>query len=96
LFNRIIYGVGVKVLVQMWFLTLSGFFAGIVVTIERGQMLFLGILNLLFLFSYSIWPSKATKVITVFGFIVWQLYGWVFGTLILFGGYPGQPLIPGL
>lgn len=63
---------------KMWLLTVSGLFAELAVEAnlkERIICLILGTVNLLALFSYVIHPSKTTKIITVLGFIVWQLLG---------------------
>lgn len=65
--------------VKMWLVTASGPFGGMVtlaLPTARGKVIFMGIPNLLALFSYSAKPSKGTMVITVIGFILWQFWGW--------------------
>ncbi|MCP4610156.1 MAG: hypothetical protein GY845_15715 [Planctomycetes bacterium] len=65
--------------VNMWLVTASGPFGGIITLTSpdaRGKAFLMGALNLLALLAYSIKPSKYTMAITVIGFIWWQFMGW--------------------
>jgi hypothetical protein len=71
----------------MWLLTASGLFAELTVmhnNVEKVEILIIGLLNLLAIFSYAIRPSKVTIIITVVGFVAWQFYGFLGARLGLF------------
>ena len=66
--------------IQTWLLTTSGLFAELTVrhnNVEKAEILIIGVLNLLAIFSYAIRPSKITIVITILGFMVWQFFGFL-------------------
>jgi hypothetical protein len=66
--------------IKIWLLTASGLFAELYVphnNAEKVEILLIGTVNLLAMFSYVIRPSKITIIITILGFIAWQFLGFL-------------------